>query len=962
MYNLFKLKPILQLYRFVLLVSGFLILSVSSVKSNDLDSLRTAYLHGNDSISFDALIGIAYYYSNADIDSAKFYLKELYKLSTDNNYYRLGNSQLLDGSIYHRQNLYDSAEMLYNMALKTFLVAKYPKGTCACLNNLGVLARERGEYKKAGEYHFSHLRIADSLKNKYELSRAYINIGLLLQEQEQYDDALKYYNIARGIKKDLNDKPGEALLYNNIGIVYYYLGKYDNVLDNFKRALAIYRELNNIRGQAMAYFNIGEIYSGQKQDYEKALYYYKKSFDIEQAISDINGQAISLSSMGVCYSALKNYKEAIHVQQQALRMLREINTPTQIATVLKDLSKTYEKIGDNKKTLSYYKEYSLIHDSLVNKTNMQQIALLKEQYESEKKDQEILQLTSERSLQKLELESHLKDIKSRNALLIVAAIFMAIITFAGYLLLKLYRQSKKLNDALNIKNNIIEQKNSQLSVMYDSIRKTSEIKELFLSNVANDLKNPLNVITNFSTQLLSSQIDSNQQYYLEQVKHSSDNLLSLLNNLITYSKFNAGVLNLEKLPFSVENIVRFLQNSYEHKVAEKNITFNVKCKYGDDKIIISDQIRIIQICSIFIDSTIRKSLPGDTIECYFFIIKNDTLQITVSSNGYIISEDVLSSLLSDLNTSALSEQTDVNLEVNIARNLVELFGGTLNIESHKNKGTTFSINIPIEIKTSTDSIATTGLNKSFTYATFHNVLIVNESHEKISIILNVLNAHDQNIIFDCTDSGEKAEILLQKNSYDLVFIDVLMHTAENQSFPDFIKAKLSSKNTPKLIIGTVNNTSLEKDISTEYSGFDDYLFSPFDPQILISFYENLKTDSKIEEGFETADDKTPLQNIFSDNDKEKIQKTLDFINNELNAHLLKLKFAINEESKQDMKTILLFIKSNLYNIVDNELNKSIKNLDKAIVKNDRIRIEFEFNSLQNRCSAIQTSLAIGNNL
>lgn len=105
-----------------------------------------------------------------------------------------------------------------------------------------------------------------------------------------------------------------------------------------------------------------------------------------------------------------------------------------------------------------------------------------------------------------------------------------------------------------------------------------------------------------------------------------------------------------------------------------------------------------------------------------------------------------------------------------------------------------------------------------------------------------------------------------------------------------------------------------------------------------------------------------MQNIFSDNDKEKIQKTLDFINNELNAYLLKLKFAINEESKQDMKTILLFIKSNLYNIVDNELNKSIKNLDKAIVKNDRIRIEFEFNSLQNRCSAIQTSLAIGNNL
>ncbi|HPW66516.1 MAG TPA: tetratricopeptide repeat protein [Salinivirgaceae bacterium] len=948
------MKPILQLYRFTLLVGYFLFLTISSVSGNKIDSLRTAYTQGDDSVKFEALSDMVVYYRNVDIDSAKLYLKTLYGLSTDNNFFRLGSCQLLDGSIYHLQNLYDSAEMLYNTALKTFSAAKYARGISSCLNNLGALFQDRGNYKKAGEYLFRHLRLADSLGNKKELSTAHTNIGLLLHQQEQYEEALKYYNISLALKKELNDKRGEALLYNNIGITHYYLKNYDNVLDNFKHALAIYQELNDLRGQAMPYYNIGEIYFEAKQDYRSALYHYKKSYDIEQAIGDINGQASSLNRMGACYSALKNYEEAIRVQQQALQMLREINTPVQISFVLHDLSSTFEKIGDFKNALKNYKEFSLIQDSLVSLTNLQQIAKLKEEYETSKKDQEISLLNSEKSLQRLELESRLKDIRSRNILLIVAAIFMAITTFAGYLLLRLYRQSNSLNDALTTKNNIIEQKNSQLSVTYDSVKKISGIKELFLSNVANDLKTPLNVINTFSTQLLSSQIDDNQRYYLEQVRYSSDDLLALLNNLITYNKFNAGILNIEKLPFLIENIVRFLQNSYEQKIVEKNITFKVECKYGNDKIIISDQIRIIQICTILIDNAIKNSFSGDTIECYFFIIKDDTLQIIVKESGYGINEDLLSTSLSDFNALAQSNQSDFNLEINIARYLVELFGGTFNIDSQENKGTTFSINIPIELKEQTD--LTTKFDKFVVNTEFYNVLIINESYEKITTILNVLNAYDQNIIFDSADSGEKAELLLKKNRYDIVFIDASMHTAENQDFSDFIRTKLSSNNVPKLLIGTVNNTNFKKEISTEFSGFDDYLFSPFDPQKLISFYENMKTVSKTRKDLEAADVRTLLQTVFVGNNKEEIQKTLDFINHELNPHLFKLKFAMKEESNKEMRTTLSFIKSNLYYIDDTELNKSITNLEKAIAKNDKMRIESEFENLQNICNALQLTI------
>ncbi|HPW66515.1 MAG TPA: tetratricopeptide repeat protein [Salinivirgaceae bacterium] len=950
------MKPILQLYRFTLLVGYFFLLTISSVSGNEIDSLRAVYKQGNDSAKFEALSDIVVYYRNVNIDSAKFYLKELYSLSTENNFYRLGKAQRLDGTIYHMRNLYDSAETLYNRALKTFSTAKILKGVSSCLNDLGLLYQDRGDYKKAGEYLFRHLRLADSIGNKRELSTAYTNIGLLLYRQKQLKEAIRYYEIALELKKEINDKQGEALLYNNIGVAHYYLENYDRVLDNFKHALVIYRELNNLRGQTMLYYNVGEIYFEKRQDYERALYHYKKSYDIQLAIGDISGQSASLNRIGACYSALKNYDKAIYVQQQALQMSREINTPVQISAALKGLSSTYEKSGDYKNALKCYKEYTLIHDSLVSETNIQQVAKLKEEYETDKKDQEISRLNTEKALQDLKLESHLKDIRSRNIMLIAAVVFIAIVIFAGHSLLKLYRQSKNLNNTLTLKNKVIEQKNSQLSVMYDSVKKISEIKELFLSNVANDLKTPLNVISAFSNQLLTSQIDDSQQYYLEQVKHSSDNLLSLLNNLITYTKFNAGILSLEKLPFTIENIVRFLQNSYEQKAAEKNVTFKVECKHGHDKIIISDQIRIIQICTILIDNAIKNSFSGDSVECYFFIIKEDKLQISITFSGYGIDEDVLSTSISDFNTSLQSDLSDVNLEINIAHRLAELFGGTLNIDTHKNEGTTFNINIPIELKKVADH--TKQINKSVISTKFYNVLIANENQEKTTTISNILNAHNPNTIFDCADSGEKAELLLKKNRYDIAFIDVLMHTAENQGFPNFIKTKLSSDNAPKLLIGTVSDKNVEKEISAEYSGFDDYIFSPLDPQKLISLYDNHNAGSNATESIETTDNDTILQNVFAGDNKTNIQETLNFINHELSEHLFKLKYAIKEESKQEMKTILTFIKSNLYYIADDKLNKLLEKLDKAIVKNDKIRIESEFENLQIRCNALQ--LAISN--
>ncbi len=945
------MKPLFKLCCFFTLLGGSHILQAEQAIKNTPDSLLTIYFNGDDSVRYDAVQKIIVYYRNVDIDSAKHYIKILYGLSTNNNLQRLGQSQILDGSIYHRQNLYDSAELLYNMALKTFTAGKYAKGISSCLNNLGALYQEQGDYKRAGQYLFKYLKLADSIGDKKDLSTAYVNIGLLLHEQEQYTEALKYYNQALKIKREINDKRGEALLYNNIGITNYFLEDYDNVLASFKHALAIFREINDLRGQAMPYFNIGEIYFEIKEDFEKALYYYKKSYDIECELGDIIGQSSSLNKMGVCYSAMKNYKQALIVQQRALQMLRKINTPRQLSSVLEDLSITYENLGYYKNALNCYKEHVTIHDSLTSKNNIQQITVLKEQYESDKKDREILRLNNEKTIQELELKSHLKDIRLQNILLIIATIFLILITMVVYLLLRLYRQSKRLNNALVAKNIVIGQKNEQLSIMNENIKKTSEIKEVFLSNITNDLKTPLAVIGSFSTHLLTMKTHDSQKYYLEQIRASSNNLQILLNDLITHTKINAGILNLENLPFKISNIVNYLKEIYESKAAEKKISLKIDCLSGAGKTIVSDQIRLIQICSNLLNNALKNTLLNGNIECHFSIT-DSSLEIKLNGQGFNTEDTTPQYPLHDTELLLHTDHPHNNLSLTIVSYLVNLFNGTMINEKGENQNCTLIINIPVKTEETVEvSMPTIGNTKS---NIFPNVLIICQNPDDSTVLMDILNAHDQNAIVDCVDDCDKAAFLLRKNNYNLSLIDISITTNTGLSVADFFNSKINSKKALGLIIGCICDIAWNIKTSDFDNIFHDFLHKPFIPQNVISFYDKAKSKSKHIEP-KNNNFVQPSPTILS-SDIEKMQDVLDFFEYEIRQQLFKLNIAIKEGAKQKMKSTISFIKNGICYIDDVELTTTITNLEQAIIKNEKSVIEHEFSQLQKSCSKVEAWL------
>ena len=913
------LSKILKLQLLLLLVIAIL----NPTFGNEPDSLRHIFeTSKNDSAGFDALQKLFVFYRNKNIDSAKHYITLLYKNSDPSNHFRLGRSLMLDGSLHHRQNQYDSAENLYNQSLREYKKINFHLGISSCLNNLGILFEEKGNYDKATQYLFKNLRLTDSLGDPKEQSITLTNIGLLFQRQEQYSEALKYYEKSLALKKSIYDKRGQALLYNNIGIIHYYLEDYDKVLENFKRSLAIYRELNDLRGQAMPFFNIGEIYYEIKNDYNKALYYYKKSLDIEQELGDIKGQASSLSKIGACYMALKKYKLAAQIQKEGITRLQRIKAPVQLMTLFEDLSATYEQSGDFKNALVYFKESRIVRDSLINERNTTQITKIKESYESAKKDQEIARLNGEQTIQRLELENHIKEIDNQNRLLLFSALFILITSLSGLFIFRMYRKRKYLNEILSVKGVIIEKKNEQLSLLYEEVKKSSEIKEIFLANTTHELKTPLNVIHSFSNQLLSTPINISQQYYIEQIRNSSKELLTLVNDLLTLTKVNSGMMKTDNSAFEITETIKYLQEIYKQKAENKKITFEVLITENFPKHIISDQVRITQICSNLIDNALKFTLTGGKVQCNLNLINNNYLEIKVTDDGIGMSAEEQI----QIGQMSYSNDSKLGLGINIVHSLTKLLNGTMQLHSIKNKGTTFTITIPIETD-NTRQISPKTTKKEFDQ--FLNILVVTKSKIDSIIILDVIGMYNPGSLIDLCDDAEKAKKLLVKNKYTLILIDINTINDPNNHLLNYIRTHLTDSNAYAPVMALANNSQEIEASKMNGSVYNGYIVKPIEPNKIIEVLEQVLTNKKSTTN--TDSDQKPdklITKVFLNNP----QKTVEIIEHcqkLIPEQLYKIENDLKKENKLSGNSISL-IRSALVYIEEPELNSLIDDLENQI--------------------------------
>jgi signal transduction histidine kinase/CheY-like chemotaxis protein len=251
----------------------------------------------------------------------------------------------------------------------------------------------------------------------------------------------------------------------------------------------------------------------------------------------------------------------------------------------------------------------------------------------------------------------------------------------------------------------IERKDSATlyRLLAETIKEANQAKDLFLANMSHEIRTPLNGIVGFTQLLKSTELTPDQAEFISVIESSSDNLLSIVNDILDLSKINAEKIELESIPFNAIKKFEDAVESYGAKAAQKGIEFSVFVDPTIPKTVVGDPTKISQVIVNLISNAIKFTSQNGNVDV---IIKkmnetsiDSTIYFAVKDTGIGITPEQREKIFeafaqADSGTSRKYGGTGLGLA--ISSKLVELMGGKLDIESTPGKGSTFffTLNLP----------------------------------------------------------------------------------------------------------------------------------------------------------------------------------------------------------------------------------------------------------------------------
>lgn len=235
-------------------------------------------------------------------------------------------------------------------------------------------------------------------------------------------------------------------------------------------------------------------------------------------------------------------------------------------------------------------------------------------------------------------------------------------------------------------------------------------REQLISTVSHDLKTPLNTISGYSELIENSSLSEKQKYYLSQITSSSQFISQLVDDLLDFSKLEAGKLPLEKVAFSLENIIENAANAVHQQYIEKPVALKISISESiKNKFYKSDPLRIRQVVNNLLGNAFKFTEKG-SVEIRVEELSNaktgvskkneiSNIQISVIDTGIGISkekQELIFNEFTQAETEIAHKFGGNGLGLAISKKLTELLGGTLKVKSVLGEGSTFTLTLPLQ--------------------------------------------------------------------------------------------------------------------------------------------------------------------------------------------------------------------------------------------------------------------------
>lgn len=368
-------------------------------------------------------------------------------------------------------------------------------------------------------------------------------------------------------------------------------------------------------------------------------------------------------------------------------------------------------------------------------------------------------------------------------------------------------------------------------------------REKLMLTISHDIRAPLSSIIGYIDLSLRRRPDERQRYYLENMAGSADHILSLVNGLLDFHRLESGQMEIQAVPFDVRILFNEIYGSFKPIADAKGLDFILNLKEeGMEYLYSGDPIRIRQVVGNLLSNAIKFTRKGRVVLIVKLIDDFARLVVIVCDSGPGIPKEEQEKIFGEFaRLSGTEKEEGFGLGLSITRKLIELMGGELTLESVPDKGSDFTVNLPLE-KSDVQSLPANPLPEE-TVETVPELngrdihcLLVDDDPLQLALTKEYLKQHHV-LVTCCTDSSSVIE-LFEQASFDVVITDIQMPGVDGYQLLDTIR-KSGIPGTD-----TVPVVALSASLENEHNhyleaGFTGFLNKPFTAEQLITLLNKL---------------------------------------------------------------------------------------------------------------------------
>ncbi len=706
---------------------------------------------------------------------------------------------------------------------------------------------------------------AELSENKLQLAETFRLEGAILDTIGKFGVAIEALNKAFALFNELKS-PKVLSVYSSLSNVYLSLNDYQAILKNSYRQLAAAQEYNDKNFEGLAFYRIamaqtmlhkltdaevnstlaikilkqtdypfiGVVYcllaelNIAQGNFDLALKNISQSIEADRKVNFLYNEVPRLLLLTDIYHQQGDTPKAIAELTKSVRMDAMKKDQTQYLQILEKLLELTEITGDESAQLGYLKQYNELYKQNFNQKQSQLLALNNVRLNVFEKEKEINLLQKENELQ---LQKNLiQDQNNQYQLYFTLTVFAALLIVVA-LLIRTLKQRAQLN------------RYSQ------ELKQATQAKSNFLARMSHEIRTPINAISGLTKLMQRSAVNHDDMTNLRQIDEASHSLLGVINDILDFSKIEAGKLDISTTSFQLDKTVSQairLQLIHAH---QKNIELIQHIARDVPIHLQGDGFRIQQVLVNLLSNAVKFTDEG----LVYVTVKNKVseqggvLEFAVKDTGIGLTQTQMDGLFesfAQVDESISRKHGGTGLGLAICKQLVELMGGKIWVESQLGVGTTFYFTLPLKEDKTQHIISPSKQLSSL------KVLVADDIHLSRQVISEILL--QANIKSDLADGGQetlKKMRLAAANHqpYDVLILDWKMPDIDGLEVAAIINQEFNA-NKPKIIMLSAFDF-LKMQHKANQLGISVFIEKPFSASELINKLQevafNLKPNNSL---------------------------------------------------------------------------------------------------------------------